>query len=90
MAVVESLSSGKSFIPYRNSVLTRLLQDSLGGSSLTTVLACVSPSQQSHRETKTTLKVSSHDVKWVSALTALQTFKIIIMKIIINLSACSV
>ena len=56
IAVVESLSSGKDFVPYRNSKLTWLLSDSIGGNSLTTILATVSPSQQYAKETKSTLK----------------------------------
>lgn len=35
---------GTSVIPYRESVLTRLLQDSLGGNSKTSIIACVNPS----------------------------------------------
>lgn len=31
------------FIPYRDSKLTRILQDSLGGNSNTYMIACVSP-----------------------------------------------
>ena len=32
-------------VPYRDSVLTRLLQDSLGGNSRTLMIACVSPAE---------------------------------------------
>lgn len=35
---------GSAIIPYRESVLTRLLQDSLGGNSKTAMIACVNPS----------------------------------------------
>lgn len=34
-----------NFVPYRNSKLTRILQDSLGGNSNTQVIACVSPAK---------------------------------------------
>ena len=33
-----------SFVPYRDSKLTRLLKDSLGGNTKTVMIACVSPS----------------------------------------------
>ena len=42
--VVAALVDSRSqHIPYRDSKLTRLLQDSLGGNSFTTMLCCVSP-----------------------------------------------
>ena len=44
------------FIPYRNSVLTWLLRDALGGNSVTTVVANVSPADSSYGETLSTLK----------------------------------
>lgn len=42
--VVHSLSTGQPHIPYRDSKLTRLLRDALGGNCRTTLIACVSPS----------------------------------------------
>ncbi|KAI9336156.1 P-loop containing nucleoside triphosphate hydrolase protein, partial [Obelidium mucronatum] len=42
-------------IPYRDSKLTRMLQDSLGGNSQTLMIACVSPSESSYGETVSTL-----------------------------------
>jgi hypothetical protein len=42
-------------VPYRDSKLTRMLQDSLGGNSQTLMLACVSPSDLSYGETVNTL-----------------------------------
>ena len=41
----------KSHIPYRDSKLTRLLQDSLGGNSHTLMIACVSPADTNFEET---------------------------------------
>lgn len=46
-------------IPYRDSKLTRLLQDSLGGNSHTLMLACVSPSSLDYTETLNTLKYAN-------------------------------
>ncbi|KAH9269335.1 hypothetical protein BASA83_008558 [Batrachochytrium salamandrivorans] len=43
-------------IPYRDSKLTRLLQDSLGGNSRTIMIACVSPLEEDMDETLNTLK----------------------------------
>ncbi|XP_052900783.1 chromosome-associated kinesin KIF4A [Anopheles moucheti] len=48
--------SGKTHIPYRNSKLTRLLQDSLGGNSYTVMIACVSPADYNLSETYSTLR----------------------------------
>ncbi|XP_060515980.1 kinesin-like protein KIF21A isoform X2 [Cylas formicarius] len=46
-------------IPYRDSKLTRLLQDSLGGNSQTVMIACVSPSDTDFMETLNTLKYAN-------------------------------
>uniref|UniRef100_A0A6I8SB11 Kinesin family member 4A n=1 Tax=Xenopus tropicalis TaxID=8364 RepID=A0A6I8SB11_XENTR len=45
-----------SFVPYRDSKLTRLLQDSLGGNSHTLMIACVSPADSNMEETLNTLR----------------------------------
>lgn len=44
------------FIPYRDSKLTRLLKDSLGGNTKTVMIACISPSYVCYEETANTLK----------------------------------
>lgn len=46
-------------IPYRDSKLTRLLQDSLGGNAQTLMVACVSPSEHNLNETLNTLKYAN-------------------------------
>ncbi|CAO3630895.1 unnamed protein product [Mucor fragilis] len=48
-----------SHIPYRDSKLTRLLQDSLGGNSQTLMLACASPADANMTETLNTLKYAN-------------------------------
>lgn len=48
-----------SHVPYRDSKLTRLLQDSLGGNSQTLMLACASPSDSNITETLNTLKYAN-------------------------------
>jgi hypothetical protein len=45
-----------SFVPYRDSKLTRLLKDSLGGNTKTWMIACVSPSYSCYQETINTLR----------------------------------
>ncbi|XP_048486109.1 chromosome-associated kinesin KIF4 isoform X4 [Plutella xylostella] len=56
--VISALGDGtnRSFISYRDSKLTRLLQDSLGGNSLTLMVACVSPADYNLDETVSTLR----------------------------------
>ena len=44
-----------SHIPYRESKLTRLLQDSLGGQTKTCIIATISPTKSSLEETMSTL-----------------------------------
>ncbi|CEQ39858.1 SPOSA6832_01442 [Sporobolomyces salmonicolor] len=46
-------------IPYRDSKLTRLLQDSLGGNAKTMMIACVSPAEFNLHETLSTLKYAN-------------------------------
>ncbi|XP_064634867.1 kinesin-like protein KIF21A isoform X2 [Lineus longissimus] len=46
-------------VPYRDSKLTRLLQDSLGGNSRTVMIACVSPCDRDFMETLNTLKYAN-------------------------------
>lgn len=48
-----------SHVPYRDSKLTRLLQDSLGGNSQTLMLACISPAEEDFVETLSTLKYAN-------------------------------
>uniref|UniRef100_A0A8C3B2D9 Kinesin family member 4 n=1 Tax=Cyclopterus lumpus TaxID=8103 RepID=A0A8C3B2D9_CYCLU len=49
-------SKKSSFVPYRDSKLTRLLQDSLGGNSHTLMIACISPADSNMEETINTLR----------------------------------
>ncbi|XP_015784967.1 kinesin-like protein KIF21A isoform X2 [Tetranychus urticae] len=46
-------------VPYRDSKLTRLLQDSLGGNSQTLMIACISPSDRDFMETLNTLRYAN-------------------------------
>lgn len=55
--VISALVDSKtSFIPYRDSKLTRLLQDSLGGNTKTVMCACIGPVDYNYDETLSTLR----------------------------------
>lgn len=60
IAALADLSMGKkktaSMVPYRDSVLTWLLKDSLGGNSLTAMIAAISPADINYEETLSTLR----------------------------------
>ena len=57
MNVITCLVDGKSsHIPYRDSKLTRLLQDSLGGNTKTWMIANISPADYNYDETLSTLR----------------------------------
>ncbi len=51
------------FVPYRNSKLTRLLKDSLGGNTQTCIISCISPYSGFYEETLNTLKYSQRAMK---------------------------
>ncbi|XP_071104512.1 osmotic avoidance abnormal protein 3-like isoform X1 [Haliotis cracherodii] len=58
--VISALVDGKSkHIPYRDSKLTRLLQDSLGGNTKTMMVACLSPADNNYEETISTLRYAN-------------------------------
>ncbi|KAI1892430.1 hypothetical protein AGOR_G00133270 [Albula goreensis] len=54
--VISALAEGtKTHVPYRDSKMTRILQDSLGGNCRTTMFICCSPSSYNEAETRSTL-----------------------------------
>ena len=57
--VITGLVERSPHIPYRESKLTRLLQDSLGGSTKTCIIATISPASTSFEETMSTLDYSA-------------------------------
>ncbi|KAK9510750.1 hypothetical protein O3M35_005471 [Rhynocoris fuscipes] len=62
--VISQLCEGNhSFINYRDSKLTRLLQDSLGGNSVTLMIACVSPADYNQEESLSTLRYADRAKK---------------------------
>eukprot|EP00041_Stephanoeca_diplocostata_P012776 m.215126 g.215126 ORF g.215126 m.215126 type:complete len:928 (+) comp19083_c0_seq11:169-2952(+) len=54
--VIDALAANEKHIPYRDSKLTQLLADALGGMCKTTFVACISPCESSGRETDKTLR----------------------------------
>lgn len=59
ISALGDVTKKSSHVPYRDSKLTRLLQDSLGGNSQTVMLACISPSDRDFMETLNTLKYAN-------------------------------
>ena len=54
--VINCLTAGKTHIPYRDSKLTRLLSDSLGGNSKTCIIVTASPCIYNVEETISTMR----------------------------------
>ena len=59
IAALTETSNKYQHVPYRESKLTRILQDSLGGNSNTYMIACVSPADSNFSETLSTIKYAS-------------------------------
>ena len=60
--VIQKLSSangGTPHIPYRDSKLTRILQNSLGGNAKTAIICTVTPAVMSEEQTFSTLRFAS-------------------------------
>eukprot|EP00854_Cymbomonas_tetramitiformis_P010056 gene10056-11898_t len=60
---IKALADKKKFIPFRDSKLTRILQDSIGGNSKTSLLVCTSPAAESCSETSSTLEFASRAMR---------------------------
>lgn len=54
--VINALTSNAAHVPYRESKLTRILQDSLGGRTITTIIATLSPASTNYEEIVNTLE----------------------------------
>jgi kinesin family member 17 len=53
------VSNNTGHVPFRDSKLTRLLQDSLGGNTKTVMIAAISPADYNYDETLSTLRYAS-------------------------------
>jgi len=53
--VISGLADGSAYVPYRDSKLTRILQESLGGNARTTMVICSSPASYNESESRSTL-----------------------------------
>jgi len=58
--VINALTTGKGHVPYRDSKLTRLLSDSLGGNSKTCIIVTCSPCDYNVEETISTLRFGTN------------------------------
>jgi kinesin family protein 4/21/27 len=58
-ALGDESKRGKVHVPYRDSKLTRMLQDSLGGNSKTLMICCVSPADSNYSESLNALKYAN-------------------------------
>ena len=56
-------AKGRTHIPYRDSQLTRILEDSLGGNCKTTMMAMISPANDAFKESLSTLKFATRAKK---------------------------
>jgi kinesin family protein 18/19 len=61
--ILSDKTKNGAYVPYRDSKLTRLLKDSLGGNTKTLMIACVSPSAHAYVETINTLKYAERAKK---------------------------
>ncbi|WKX97107.1 hypothetical protein Q1695_013061 [Nippostrongylus brasiliensis] len=57
--VITALTTSAPHVPYRESKLTRLLQDSLGGSTITSIIATLSPASCNYEESISTLEYAA-------------------------------
>ena len=74
--VINALTDGKSsHVPYRDSKLTRILQESLGGNSRTTLIINCSPSSYNDVETLGTLRFGTTRRRSVSSRSRLSSLK---------------
>lgn len=65
--VITALVEQSGHIPYRDSKLTRLLRDSLGGRTKTCIIATIAPTVQCQEETLSTLDYAhrAKNIRWV-------------------------
>ena len=64
--VIQALLQNQQHIPYRNSVLTRLLTTSLGGNAKTGMVACISPARWNREESLSTLRFAARAMRVIN------------------------
>ena len=86
--VINSLADHRSHIPFRESKLTRLLQDSLGGNTKTVLIATISPAKVNVEETLSTLEYATKakDIKNKPKLGTIVTKDILLKSITLELA----
>lgn len=75
--VITALGLKNAAIPYRDSKLTQVLKQSLGGSSATQLIACVSPAECNREESIRTLQFAENATKIVNVVSANKTSTIV-------------
>lgn len=61
--LADNAGGANKFVPYRNSSLTRILQNALGGNSQTVMICAVSPASDNYEETLSTLRYADQAKK---------------------------
>ena len=62
-ALADNAEGGNKFVPYRNSALTRILQNALGGNSQTIMICAISPANDNYDESLSTLRYADRAKK---------------------------
>ncbi|KAJ4972028.1 hypothetical protein NE237_005127 [Protea cynaroides] len=71
---INALAENSPYIPTRDSKLTRLLRDSFGGSSRTSLIITIGPSAQHHAETASTIMFGQQEMKVVNMVKLKEEF----------------
>ncbi|EPY19785.1 kinesin [Strigomonas culicis] len=61
--VVDAIVERRSYVPYRDAKLTRMLRPCLGGSGITFILCCVNPSRENFEQTIATLRFTQRAMR---------------------------
>lgn len=61
--VVDAIVDKRSYVPYRDTKLTRILRTCLGGTGITLILCCISPSRENYEQTTTALRFTQRAMR---------------------------
>ncbi|XP_052799996.1 kinesin-like protein KIF22-B isoform X2 [Mya arenaria] len=75
--VVDAINNGLPRVPYRNSKLTRLLQDSIGGSCHSVMITNVAPEERYYYDTYCTLNLATKSKKIINSTVVRETVGIV-------------